>query len=78
MKVAWSPSILAQHFLVNMYSFFPAKSAVTVSCLTGSNHTTVVLNNQSMELRVGAMAVLVSKERLMSADDEPMVPELVR
>ena len=78
MKVAWSPSILAQHFLVNMYSFFPAKSAVTVSCLTGSNHTTVVLNNQSMELWVGAMAVLVSKERLMSADDEPMVPELVR
>ena len=78
MKVAWYLTILAQHFLVNMYSFFPAKSAVTVSCLTGSNHTTVVLNNQSMELWVGAMAVLVSKERLMSADDEPMVPELVR
>ena len=43
MKVAWYLTILAQHFLVNTYSFL-AECAVMVSCLTGSIHTTVVLH----------------------------------
>ena len=47
MKEVWFLSILAQHILVNMYSFLVG-CAVMVSCLTGSNHTTVVLNNQSI------------------------------
>ena len=46
MKEVWFLSILAQHILVNMYSFLVG-CAVMVSCLTGSIHTTVALHNQS-------------------------------